>query len=234
MRKVDLTIRLLKIYTEFTKGAISDLKDATLRSITIYQVDPQDTTSAYHIFERLNTGGTKLTNQEIRNAIYYGKFVELLSELDIYPPWRKILGKDKPDPQRKDTELIVRFFAMRDRSNYKKPLKIHLSNFMQVNHSIATEVVNSYREIFHQTCTKIIDYLGEKPFHLRSGINPPALDTVMAAFSHHLDSISDDIHERYERLKRDDAFYKTTKQSTTDKSVIDRRFQRVNSILFEE
>ena len=210
------------------------LKNATLRSITIYQIDPKDTTSAYHIFERLNTGGTQLTNQEIRNTIYYGKFVELLNELDAYGPWRRILGKPKPDPQRKDTELIVRFFAMRDRANYEKPLKIYLSNFMQKNHNITDEAINSYREIFHRTCDKIIDCLGEKPFHLRVGINPPALDTVMTVFSEHLNSISDNISERYEKLKKDPEFHKTTKQGTTDKSAIDLRFQRVNSILFKE
>lgn len=210
------------------------LQNATLRSILIYQIDPKDTTSAYHIFERLNTGGTQLTNQEIRNAIYYGKFVDLLNELGVYPSWRKILDKPKPDSQHKDTELILRFFAMRDRSNYKKPLKVYLSKFMRENHNIAEEEIKNYREIFYRTCDKIVNYLGEKPFHLRAGVNPPALDTVMAVFSHHLNSIPDDISERYERLKQDDVFCNTTKQATTDQLSINLRFERVNSLLFEE
>lgn len=105
---------------------------------------------------------------------------------------------------------------------------------MRKNHNIAEEEIKNYREIFCQTCDKIVNCLGEKPFHLRAGVNPPALDTVMAAFSHHLNSIPDDIFERYERLKQDDDFYKTTKQATTDESSINLRFKRVNSLLFEK
>ena len=40
-----------------------------------------DMNSMYEIFERINTGSEKLTNQEIRNAIYPGK---LLSEIKDY------------------------------------------------------------------------------------------------------------------------------------------------------
>ena len=36
----------------------------------------------FTIFHRLNTGGMKLNNQEIRNCIYGGPFNELLRDLD--------------------------------------------------------------------------------------------------------------------------------------------------------
>jgi len=219
---------------EINQRSYLRLKNATLRSIIIDQVEPQDMTSAYHIFERLNTGGTQLTNQEIRNAIYHGPFVKLLNELDTYQAWRKILGKPSPDPQRKDTELIVRFFAMRDRSNYKKPLKIYLLNFMKKNCNIASKIVSNYRETFCKTCTEIVAHLGERPFHLRSGINPPALNAVMVEFSHHLKSIPNDISKRYEDLKKDSDFDRTTRHRTTEKSMTDQRFQKVSSILFGE
>ena len=221
---------------EIHRGSYLRLKNATLRSIIVYQISPQDTTSAYHIFERLNTGGTQLTNQEIRNVMYHGNgnFVKLLGDLDSYSAWRKIYGKPEPDPQRKDTELVVRFFAMRDRSNYERPLKVYLSNFMQANRDITAGDADSYRKMFHQTCDKIILCLGEKPFHLRSGVNPPALETVMAVFSDHLNSIPSDIRERYGRLKKDNDFDNATKQGTTDKSKIDLRFQKAKSILFGE
>jgi uncharacterized protein with ParB-like and HNH nuclease domain len=50
------------------------LNDAVLRSFVIKQLKPDDHTSIYHIFERLNTGGTFLTGQEIRNCVYAGRF----------------------------------------------------------------------------------------------------------------------------------------------------------------
>ena len=42
------------------------LNNSVLRSFVVQQLNPDDDTSMYHIFERLNTGGTFLTNQEIR------------------------------------------------------------------------------------------------------------------------------------------------------------------------
>ena len=56
----------------------------------------------------------------------------------------------------------------------------------------------------------------------------------MAIFSHHLDNIPDDIHKRYEILKKDEEFDETTRRGTTDKKAVNRRFQRVRVILFDE
>ena len=99
------------------------LKNSVLRSFYVQQIDPNDDTSIYHIFERLNTGGTLLANQEIRNCVYHGRLVEHLVELNQLPEWRQLLGKPAPDARKRDIELLVRFFAMRDLSNYQKPMK---------------------------------------------------------------------------------------------------------------
>ena len=59
------------------------LRNTVLRVVNIRQVAPSDdTTSMYHIFERLNTGGTPLKPQEIRNCVFAGKIVEELRELN--------------------------------------------------------------------------------------------------------------------------------------------------------
>ena len=47
-----------------------------------------DDTSVYHIFERLNTGGTLLSNQEIRNCVHSGRFVEYMAKLNVDVEWR--------------------------------------------------------------------------------------------------------------------------------------------------
>ncbi len=82
------------------------LKNAVLRSFVVRQLDPADDTSMYHIFERLNTGGTLLTNQEIRNSVYHGVFIQFLDEMNTYEYWRQILGKETPDTRKKDVNLL--------------------------------------------------------------------------------------------------------------------------------
>src|SRR5690606_35018261 len=44
------------------------------------------------LFKRLNTGGVQLNPQELRNALYPGKFNDLIAELSRYNTFTKIWG----------------------------------------------------------------------------------------------------------------------------------------------
>jgi uncharacterized protein with ParB-like and HNH nuclease domain len=82
-----------------------------IHATIIKQDEPSDDqSSVYHIFERLNTGGTQLEPQEIRVCIFHGPFADLLEELNANKEWRAIYG---PQSKRiKDQELILRFLAL--------------------------------------------------------------------------------------------------------------------------
>ena len=66
---------------ETNQAAFNKLNDSVLRAFVIKQITPNGNTSVYHIFERLNTGGTQLVGQEIRNCVYHGSFNDLLCKL---------------------------------------------------------------------------------------------------------------------------------------------------------
>jgi Protein of unknown function DUF262 len=208
------------------------LKNAVLRAFIVLQLDPDDDTSMYHIFERLNTGGTLLTNQEIRNCIYHGAFASFLNEANRYGAWRRILGKEPPDSRKKDIELLLRFFAMRDISAYRKPMKDFLSKFMRKNREPAREMLDSSRETFEGTCDAIVNSLGEKPFHIRAGLNAAALDAVMTAFSRHRGALPSDIRDRYNRLIKDAFFLNRIGVSTTDADTVKERLRQAELVLF--
>ena len=208
------------------------LKNAVLRTFIVRQLAPADDTSMYYIFERLNTGGTLLASQEIRNCIYRGRFIEFLEEINKLSCWRKILGKTEPDRRQKDIELLVRFFAMRDRSAYKKPMKEFLSRFTQKNRNASEETLQGSRQVFEQTCDAVINSLGDKPFHIRSGLNPAVFDSVMVAFSKHLDDIPTNISVRYENWVRSENCRLNTTQRTTDVGRVRERFRHAEQELF--
>ena len=100
-----------KEFEDLDDAAQRRLRNSVLRSFIVQQLDPNDDTSIYHIFERLNTGGTLLANQEIRNCVYRGTFNNLINELNLLTDWRRIVGNRHPDRRKKDVELILRFFA---------------------------------------------------------------------------------------------------------------------------
>ncbi len=207
-------------------------KNSVLRAFVVQQIDPDDDTSMYHIFERLNTGGTLLANQEIRNCVYGGSFVKSLARLNQNPEWRKILGKPTEDSRKRDIELLVRFFALRDISDYRRPMKDFLSRFMVKNRYAYPEVLAQSEWVFQTTCTQVLKALGEKPFHLRSALNVAALDAVMVAFSENLERIPSDINARYDDLKRDQTFLNGISGGTTEANVVRDRIEKAKTVLF--
>ncbi|MCY3869096.1 MAG: DUF262 domain-containing protein [Gemmatimonadetes bacterium] len=226
------------IYNEKTFEDLRDedkrkLKRAILRAFIVQQSDPLDDTSMYHIFERLNTGGTMLTNQEIRNCVYHGNLTKFLQKINTSSEWRKILGKNEPDRRGKDIELLVRFFALRDLSAYNKPMKDFLSRFVKKNKNAPQEMLKEYQNLLDGTCKAIVKSLGEKPFHIRAGLNAAVFDAVTTAFSKHLDSIPEDINDRYKHLIGDDEFDYCTRSSTTDVDIVKRRFSQAEQFLFD-
>lgn len=118
-----------KTFSELSESDQRMFLNRPLRALIIEQLDPKDDTSITYIFERLNTGGTLLQNQEIRNSVYEGKFNNFLHDLNNYPQWKELINKKVPDPRLKDVELILRFIALHDDvQKYEKPLKEFLSS----------------------------------------------------------------------------------------------------------
>jgi len=92
----------------------------SLRPIKVTTLsDKSDLIVRFDLFERLNTGGVALTDQEIRACIYRGPFNDLLERLAADKNFRKTVRL--PEAKEKDgtrEEYVLRFFAYLHR--YKK------------------------------------------------------------------------------------------------------------------
>ena len=111
------------------------LRSSVLRVVNIRQLSPKkDNTSVYYIFERLNTGGTPLRPQEIRNCVFRGEFSNYLKQLNEDENWRTILNRKRFDKHQRDVELILRVFSLVGNwRNYEKPMKEFLNVNMKIN-----------------------------------------------------------------------------------------------------
>ncbi|SRR6266496_6857071 len=222
-----------KLFSDLEEGDQRALKNAVLRSFIVKQIDPADDTSIYHIFERLNTGGTLLTAQEVRNCVYHGQLNDLLIELNKTGAWREILGKPNPDSRQKDIQLILRFLSLQDPSRYEKPLKDFLSKFMHANRFLPNDTSNKFKNLFTATVARVLKDLGPKPFHIRAGLNSAVFDSVMVAFAKNLNVNVAGIEKRFESLIENEEFLKTTRTSTTDTETIRQRFAIAEKALFQ-
>lgn len=207
---------------ETNTPAFNKLNDSVLRAFVIKQITPNGNTSVYHIFERLNTGGTQLVGQEIRNCVYHGAFNDLLCKLNSYENWRKIFGNEVPHRRQKDVELILRFFAFyEDGENYARPIKDFMSNFMCKMQDISVETSIELELLFTSTCDKVIENLGEKPFHIWSGLNVAAYDSIFTTLA--INGFSSNLPERYTELKLDEDFIKGVRGATADEAIVELR-----------
>jgi len=81
--------------------------------------DKSDMDVRFDLFERLNTGGIILTNQEIRSCVFRGKFNDFIKELSTDPNFIhsvRLTSSQESDGTR--DEFVLRFFAYLN--NYKK------------------------------------------------------------------------------------------------------------------
>ena len=104
----------------------------------------------FDIFERLNRGSVKLSDQELRNCIYHGSFNNLLKKLVNNDDFLKLQNLAKHDKRMIDAERILRFFAFSDKGiqNYKSPLKGFLNKYMEENREITDEETERKIELF--------------------------------------------------------------------------------------
>jgi hypothetical protein len=155
------------------------LADAIIHAIVVRQDEPsQDSSSIYHIFERLNTSGVSLTPQEIRTAIYHGEFSDLLKKLNKLSPWRSIYGP--PNRLMRDQELILRFLALYYQAEtYSQPMKGFLNDFMSANRHLDHISSGEMEEIFVQTIDFVFSAIGKRAFKLSRVLNAALFDSIM-------------------------------------------------------
>ena len=223
-----------KTFDELLERDQIQLHDSVLRATVVQQLDPDDNTSVYHIFERLNTGAVKLSPMEIRKCVYSGAFFRLLETLNQNADWQAILGRTDPDKRLRDAELVLRFLAMRDGwMKYQKPMKSFLNAFMVSKLEPSETEKTEIRLMFEQTCADVVQQLGDRPFHLQGrALNPGMLDAVMVMMSFAKERGVTDGGQRYQSLRSDQTFLDTVvTRYTSETQKVRQRFEHAKQIM---
>jgi hypothetical protein len=211
------------------------LQNAVLRAINIRQLSPSDNnTSIYHIFERLNTGGTALKPQEIRNCVFRGQFAKIIADLNLDKNWRLIMGKETKDKHQKDVELVLRVFALSQGwEKYEKPMKEYLNVTMRQHQRGNSKAVHHFVDVFPKVSALIVEHLGTKPFHRSGRLNASILDTVFCTLLINYSRIPVNLKERFSQLRKDKEFFIPTYGRTTDPPELQSRFKAARKHLIE-
>lgn len=144
----------------------SELEATTIRCIVLRKENDQGLIR--EIFSRLNQGAVKLSDQEIRHALYHGKFDKLLSKLASLPAIADF-GKGPSSSTVKDSreaeEQVLRFFALDgDLQGYSDRLSKYLDEFMQVQADIDQKTCDEFDERFTHGLNNCLTVFGKDAF----------------------------------------------------------------------
>ncbi len=146
----------------------------------------------FELFNRLNTGGSHLTPQEIRNAIYrdispiFNEFLEKLSKNNDFQLLIDLNEKQKNELY--DQELILRFLSLyKNGKNLHQSIAQHMSKFMRESIENKNFDYQFYENIF-QRIVKILLPLTKDIFRQKDGKFATALyDTIMIGVAENID-----------------------------------------------
>ncbi|MEO5933211.1 MAG: DUF262 domain-containing protein [Duganella sp.] len=163
------------------------------------------------IFDRLNTGGTKLNSQEIRNSVHAGYFKRVILQLTRFelftkvfdiPPYTESDPNDyyeNPERQKNilystmgDCQLVLRYFALREEENIRGSMKLMLDRAMAK--SVSDEDGAALQQEFIERFTFLYVLFDENPFVLpaddrkRKRISAAIYDASMVAINDLWDS----------------------------------------------
>ncbi len=229
------------------------------RTVKCLRIDSTlDTQVKIDIFERLNSGSVKLEPQELRNAVFSGKFNILCKELSANIDFRTLLqiSTDTPDSSNRvkkmeDVELVLRFFTLINGNylNYKKTKEKGFTDFLSEtmklkNNSSETEIVR-YKYEFETTMAIILRDFGATAFakykfenealKLQSKFNVAVYDALATSchdliFENKIDHFSNK-KESFKELFMNSEFYEATTGSYLDTNKLRYRIELTKSVL---
>jgi hypothetical protein len=208
------------------------LNDSLIHATIVKQESPKDDdTSIYHIFDRLNSEGRRLTPQEIRTAIYHGPFLDAIKVLNNYEPWREIYGKRSS--RLKDQELILRFLALYfNGENYERPMNEFLNRFCLKHCKDNEGFLEQAQNEFTDTIDVVFKSIGQKAFRPVGAFNTAVFDSVMVGIARRLDKKPLEegnyqlIKAAYEALLSDNDYLLFVSQATSDESNVNGRLKK--------
>lgn len=213
----------------------ADLDNYLFHATVIGNLYPEkDDTSIYHIFERLNTGGDPLQPQEVRAALYHGKLMDTIREINLHPSWREIYGD--PDIRQKDQELILRFLALAfPDKEYRSPLKEYLNKFAHNRQNPPDSVLDQYAKAFKQVSDLWWAALGRKAFRPAQGLNAAVFDSMTVGLAKRIE-FSDlpdpvEIASAYNELMADPDYLKAVRDWTSSENAVAVRLRKAISRL---
>lgn len=145
----------------------------------------------FELFNRLNTGGSPLTNQEIRNSLFReisSDFNDFLKELANNKEFIEIINVPKKQiDELYLEELVLRFMSLYKNKSINKSIAQHMTDFMRISVENKEFNYELYRQVFNKT-VNILKPLGSSIFRYNNNdtFSTAVYDTTMIGIAENI------------------------------------------------
>lgn len=116
-----------KTFDDLPRQYIRRIRESSIVAYTVTKGTPDAV--VFNIFQRINTGGIQLNDQEIRQALYSGKGTELIKKLSELQEFKEATQYAVKPDRMLDREYALRFISFTE-LDYKKEYKGNIDNFL--------------------------------------------------------------------------------------------------------
>lgn len=208
------------------------------KNIPFYSIMPSVPIAVtYDIFRRINTGGTKLERQEIRNCIYIGKSTRLLKKLSQFSGFLNVTDSGISPKRMKDREAVLRCLAFSDEYSYdfyKGDLDDFLGEMMKNINLKNDDEVHFIADNFEKNFNKLEVVFGNNAFRIgsenaRGKINLAVMESIYCAFNKlsmsYIISNKTMLEKKYTQLIKNEDYLNSVKTSTNQTKKVLKRMK---------
>jgi len=118
-------------FSDFSKPRQMRFKRTTVRVIELTEKADED--ARREMFDRLNSGGTRLTSMEVRRGVEDGPFMEFLTECAADEGFKKLVPLSERNAKRKEyEEFVLRYFAyLNNYQGFQKSVDDFLTEYLR-------------------------------------------------------------------------------------------------------
>lgn len=137
--------------------------------VTVYLIEKGTPLEVkYNIFKRINTGGVRLSNQELRHALNPGEAIKFLATLASFSEFKRVVNlSDSKKKRMDDREFVLGFLAfyLISYKEYKDETRdSFFSKALSKINNLSTDQIKPIEEIFKKAMIAAFDIFGNNAF----------------------------------------------------------------------
>ena len=206
----------------------------SIRAQVLRQNKPDDGGSAmFEVFNRLNTGGARLTQQEIRASLFYCSFYNMMQKMNNQSLWRRLQDSTK-DIHAKDIEHILTGFAFLEKEDsYFGNKQKFLNKYSRESMKFDSKKIAKMGNVFIRFI-EAFENVDEKIFLLNKNFCVLIYETIFPILCADLYSKGGDIIVDVSKIKQlltNSNFKACLEKSTSMTATVERKFSIARKIL---